>query len=287
MTNSANVQASIFQRGGIAGATVLLYILIGIAAPLVAPASPDYQGDLRTAKFLKPLASGSSGRAGANFFIFGTDHLARDVFSRLLYGIRLSIIVAAAAMAFSVILGSIVGFVAGITGGWADALLMRTTDLFLAMPTLFLIIALVAFFGNSTPLLVTVLAATGWMGTARLVRGEVLLLREREFIHAARLLGRSNVQIIRAHMVPNVMPVIVAASVLQLGNVILAEAALSFIGIGIQPPIPSLGNMIGESMAYIGSAWWIGIFPGVALSGLVVAVNLLGDKLQHAFGGRG
>jgi peptide/nickel transport system permease protein len=155
------------------------------------------------------------------------------------------------------------------------------------MPTLFLIIALVAFFGNSTPLLVTVLAATGWMGTARLVRGEVLLLREREFIHAARLLGRSNVQIIRAHMVPNVMPVIVAASVLQLGNVILAEAALSFIGIGIQPPIPSLGNMIGESMAYIGSAWWIGIFPGVALSGLVVAVNLLGDKLQHAFGGRG
>src|SRR6185436_20154869 len=137
------------------------------------------------------------------------------------------IMVGAAAMACSVILGSVVGFLAGMAGGWVDAILMRTTDLFLAMPSLFLIIALVAFFGNSTPLLVTVLAATGWMGAARLVRGEVLLLREREFIYAARLLGRSNAQIIRAHMVPNVMPVIVAASVLQLGNVILAEAAPS------------------------------------------------------------
>jgi len=287
MTHSTDGQASIFQRGGMAGAMVLLYILIGIAAPLVAPAAPDFQGDLRTSKLLQPLASGSSGTAGANFFVFGSDHLARDVFSRLLYGIRLSILVGAAAMACSVILGSIVGFVAGMAGGWVDALLMRATDLFLAMPSLFLIIALVAFFGNSTPLLVTVLAVTGWMGAARLVRGEVLLLREREFIHAARLLGQSNLQIIRTHMVPNVMPVIVAASVLQLGNVILAEAALSFLGIGIQPPDPSLGNMIGESMSYIGSAWWIGIFPGIALSGLVVAVHLLGDKLQYATGGRG
>jgi peptide/nickel transport system permease protein len=269
------------------GAIVVLYILTGIAAPLIAPSAPEFQGDLRTAKLLQPLSSVLVGSGKASFYFFGTDHLARDVFSRLLYGIRLSIIVGGAAMVCSIVLGSIVGFLAGMTGGWIDALLMRATDLFLALPSLFLIIALVAFFGNSTPLLVIVLAATGWMSTARLVRGEVLLLREREFIHAARLLGRSNAEIVRAHMVPNVMPVIVASSVLQLGNVILAEAALSFLGIGIQPPTPSLGNMIGESMAYIGSAWWIGIFPGIALSGLVVAVNLLGDRLQHAFGGRG
>ena len=277
----------IIRKGGIAAAVVMLYIIVGIAAPVIAPASPEFQADLRTAKLLEPLASGSAGSGGSNLFLFGSDHLARDIFSRLLYGVRLSITIGAAAMACSVIVGSVIGFLAGITGGWIDAFLMRVTDLFLALPALFLIIALVAFFGNSAPLLVVVLAVTGWMGTARLVRGEVLLLREREFIHAARLLGRSDAQIVRDHMVPNVLPVIVAASVLQLGNVILAEAALSFLGIGIQPPTPSLGNMIGDSMAYIGSAWWIGVFPGIALSGLVVAVHLLGENLQHAYGVKG
>jgi peptide/nickel transport system permease protein len=179
-----------------------------------------------------------------------------------------------------VLIGCVVGFVAGIYGRWADKILMRMTDLFLAVPSLFFVIALIAFFGSSTVLLIAVLAVTGWMSVARLVRGEVLMLREREFILSARLLGRSSVQILRDHMVPNVTPTILAASVLQLGNVILAEAALSFLGLGVQPPTPSWGNMIGESMAFIDSAWWVGVFPGIALSVLMVTVNVIAESVE-------
>jgi len=158
---------------------------------------------------------------------------------------------------------------------------MLLADLFLSIPSLFLVIALVAFLGNSTLLLVFVLAATGWMSTARMLRGEVLMLREREFIAAARLLGRSSFQIVRDHMIPNALPIIAAASVMQLGSVILAEAALSFLGLGIQPPTPSLGNMIGESFNHIGTAWWVGVFPGIALSATVISVNLFAEFLQR------
>ncbi len=215
-------------------------------------------------------------------FLLGTDNLGRDVLSRIVYGTRISLAVGFAAMCCAIVLGSIVGLIAGLLGGWVDRLLMRLTDLFLAFPSLFLIIALVAFLGNSIFLLVGVLAITGWMGVARLIRGEVLLLRDREFVLAARLLGRSSVQIIRDHMLPNVLPTILLASVLQLGNVVLAEAALSFLGLGIQPPTPSLGNMIGESLAYVGSAWWVGVFPGVVLSALVVSANVAAESVQKA-----
>jgi len=215
-------------------------------------------------------------------FFLGTDNLGRDVLSRIVYGTRVSLGIGFAAMCCSIVLGSIVGLIAGLLGGWVDRLLMRLTDLFLAFPSLFLIIALVAFLGNSIFLLVAVLAMTGWMGVARLIRGEVLMLRDREFVLAARLLGRSSVQIIRDHMLPNVLPTILLASVLQLGNVVLAEAALSFLGLGIQPPTPSLGNMIGESLAYASSAWWVGFFPGVVLSALVVSANVVAENVQKA-----
>ncbi len=177
-------------------------------------------------------------------------------------------------------IGCLIGFLAGVLGGWTDKLLMRMTDLFLGVPSLFLVIALLALFGNSTILLVAALSVTGWMNVARLIRGEVLMLREREFILSARLLGRSSVEILRDHMIPNVLPTILIASVLQLGSVILAEAALSFLGLGIQPPTPSWGNMIGESMAYLNSGWWVGIFPGIALSTLVVSANLFAERIE-------
>lgn len=213
-------------------------------------------------------------------FLLGTDDLGRDVLSRVIYGMRLSLFIGFAGMFSSVLIGCSVGFVAGTFGGWVDKILMRVTDLFLAIPSLFLVITLVAFLGNSTLLLITVLAAAGWMNVARLVRGEVLVLRDREFILAARLLGRSSGQILRDHMVPNVLPTIIVASVLQLGNVILVEASLSFLGLGIQPPTPSLGNMIGESMAYIGSGWWVGIFPGIVLTGMLIIVNIMAENLE-------
>jgi len=215
-------------------------------------------------------------------FYLGTDDLGRDVFSRIIYGTRISLGIGSAAMCFAVFVGCLIGFLAGVYGGWIDRLLMRFTDLFLAVPSLFLVIALVALFGNSTALLITVLAATGWMGVARLVRGEVLMLREREFVLSARLLGRSSLQILRDHMIPNVTPTILVASVLQLGNVVLAEAALSFLGLGVQPPTPSWGNMIGESMAFLESAWWVGVFPGIALSILVISANVVAEGIEKA-----
>jgi peptide/nickel transport system permease protein len=215
-------------------------------------------------------------------FFLGTDDLGRDVLSRVIYGTRISLGIGFCAMICTVLIGCVVGFAAGVYGTWADRILMRLTDLFLAVPALFFVIALIAFFGSSTVLLITVLAVTGWMSVARLVRGEVLPLREREFILSARLLGRSGFQILRDHMLPNVTPTILAASVLQLGNVILAEAALSFLGLGVQPPTPSWGNMIGESMASIDSAWWVGVFPGIALSVLMVTVNVIAESVEKA-----
>jgi peptide/nickel transport system permease protein len=215
-------------------------------------------------------------------FFLGTDDLGRDVFSRVIYGTRISLGIGFCAMICTVLIGCLIGFVAGVYGSWADRILMRLTDLFLAVPSLFFVIALIAFFGSSTVLLIAVLAVTGWMSVARLVRGEVLILREREFILSARLLGRSAVQILRDHMLPNVTPTILAASVLQLGNVILAEAALSFLGLGVQPPTPSWGNMIGESMAFVDSAWWVGVFPGIALSILMVTVNVIAESVEKA-----
>jgi peptide/nickel transport system permease protein len=213
-------------------------------------------------------------------FFLGTDDLGRDVFSRVIYGTRISLGIGFAAMCCTIMIGCLIGFLAGVLGGWTDKLLMRMTDLFLGVPSLFLVIALLALFGNSTVLLVAALSVTGWMNVARLIRGEVLMLREREFILSARLLGRSSVEILRDHMIPNVLPTILVASVLQLGSVILAEAALSFLGLGIQPPTPSWGNMIGESMAYLNSGWWVGIFPGIALSTLVVSANLFAERIE-------
>ena len=193
----------------------------------------------------------------------------------------MSFAVGLSAMIGAIVVGCLIGVLAGMAGGWIDQMLMRVTDLFLSFPSLFLVIALVAFFGNSAMLLILVLAGTGWMGVARIVRGEALSLRDREFVLAARLLGRSHVQIVRDHIVPNVLPLIVVAAVLQLSNVIFAEAALSFLGLGIQPPTPSLGGMIGDSLSHIDTAWWLGLFPGVALSTVVVVINMFAERLQR------
>ena len=158
---------------------------------------------------------------------------------------------------------------------------MRSIDVLLSFPSLVLIIALFALLGGSIEILILALALTGWMGVARLVRGEVLKLREQEFILAARLLGVSAMGIIRNHLLPNILPTIVTASVLQLVNSIMGEAALSFLGMGIQPPTPSWGNMIGESIIYLRSAWWIGVFPGIALSLFAVSAQLVAEGIQE------
>ncbi|MFA6540582.1 MAG: ABC transporter permease [Bacteroidota bacterium] len=214
-------------------------------------------------------------------FLFGTDALGRDVFSRVIYGTRISLGIGVIVALLSMIIGLGVGFLSGLMGGMADKFVMRGIDVLLSIPSLVLIISLFSVLGGSIQILIIVLAVSGWMGVARLVRGEVLKLRELEFIHAAKLLGVSSIGIIRNHLLPNIMPTIVTASVLQLVNSIMGEAALSFLGLGIQPPTPSWGNMIGESVIYLGSAWWIGVFPGIALSLFAMSSQLIADGIQE------
>ncbi len=232
-------------------------------------------------QYISRSAIDGSGKTNI-IFLLGTDNLGRDVFSRILYGIRISLLVGASATVISLLFGTTIGFLAGYARQkWLDNILMRIVDLFLAVPSLFLVIAVVAFLGNSTSLLILILAGTGWMSIARMIRGEVVMLRDREFIVVARMLGRSRVQIILQHFIPNILPTIAVATVLQLGNVILAEASLSFLGLGIQPPTPSIGNMIGESLAYIQTGWWVGIFPGIALTLFMLSVNRFSEEFHQ------
>jgi len=210
-------------------------------------------------------------------FLLGTDDAARDVFSRVVFGTRVSIGIGLLAVLGSVLIGGMCGFVAGMNHGFIDDVLMRTTDLFLSIPSLFLIIGVLAFAGQSVSTLVLALAASGWMGIARVVRGEVASLREREFVLAARLLQVGVWRIIVRHLLPNLRPVLLTSAVLQFANAVLGEAALGFLGLGIQPPTASWGNMIGEATGYLGSAWWIGFFPGLFLATVIVCAHLVGE----------
>ncbi|HUL43706.1 MAG TPA: ABC transporter permease [Bacteroidota bacterium] len=282
---------------------ILCFFLISIAAPLAAPYDPDAQADLRTSRLVVPLGSGflrndssemqTSGSGAIStlsgrfkphnaMFLLGTDNLGRDVLSRLLYALRISLLIGMGAMVLSLFAGVVIGIAAGMSrNGLLDHLLMRIVDLFLSIPAIFLVIVIVAFFGNSVTLLILVLAGTGWMSVARLVRGEVLHLRDREFVLAARMLGCPDWRIILDHILPNILPTVVVSSALQLGNVVLAEASLSFLGLGVQPPTPSLGNMIGESLAYFDRGWWVGIFPGIVLTLIVFLTNRFAEYIKE------
>jgi ABC-type dipeptide/oligopeptide/nickel transport system permease subunit len=215
-------------------------------------------------------------------FLFGTDSVGRDVFSRLVYGTRVSLAIGIMAAFFGILLGCIVGFSSGYFGGSVDKILTWVVDVFLSIPSLFLVLIVTFVLGNTMLNLVVALSCSGWMVMARLVRGEVVHLREREFILAARLLGQSSFSIIRHHLVPNILPLIISAAVLQFSDIILGEAALSFLGLGVQAPIPSWGNMIGEALESLGRAWWIALFPGLFLSILMVALHMVGEGIQNA-----
>lgn len=259
-------------RAGLAAAVLLA--AIAVLAPLLAPHpwSAVGAGPPRTPP-------------GAAFW-FGTDELGRDVLSRCLYGARVSLAVGLVAVAVSTTFGTLVGAVAGYAGGWVDRALMFVTDLLLALPRLVLLLALLGLArlegGLRVYLVVAVFGATGWMGVARIVRGEVLALKERDFVAAAVALGLSPTRILARHVVPNALaPVVVFAS-LSLGGTILAEAALSFLGLGVPPPTPTWGVMVADARAHLVSAPWTGVFPGLFVLWAVLSFHLVGDGLRDA-----
>jgi peptide/nickel transport system permease protein len=255
------------------GAAILaLFLLTALAAPWVSPADPTLQNlDAR----LSP--------PGTEGYLLGTDRLGRDILSRILWGARLSLLVAVAAVAISVLLGVTLGLISGYVGGWVDDLLMRLADIQLSLPFILLVIAIIAALGTSLTNTVLTLGVTGWVIFARVVRGEVLSLKERDFIAAARALGSRHWRILVRHLLPNVAGPLIVVSTLQLATMIIIEAALSFLGLsGVPPEVPSWGQMLadGREVLFFGG-WWVATFPGVAISLVVLGINLFGDALAE------
>lgn len=269
------IAARTLRRNRLAMAGLALLAVLYLAAflaPWIAPYDPTAQGDLVGTGYLPPSAE----------HWLGTDQFGRDVLSRLLYGARISLLIALTAVTISITVGTLLGAIAGYIGGKVDTIIMRLIDLILAFPRLVLLILIVALSRPSIPLIILVLALTHWPGTARLVRGEVLSLREREFIGAARALGFGRARIIFRHLIPNVLAPVIVAATLGIGDTIVAEAGLSFLGLGVQPPMPSWGNLVADGRQNLVGAWWITTFPGLAIVITVMAFNLVGDGLRDA-----
>lgn len=214
---------------------------------------------------------------------FGTDLLGRDVLTRMLCGGSVSLGVAAGATVLSVLFGVWIGLASGYLGGKLDRVLMGFTDLALCFPAFFMMLAILAIFGPGILNLVGILGLTGWMGMARLVRAEVLSLKEREFILAARVMGAGNARVMFRHLLPNVAGVILANAILGISAFILAETGLSFLGLGIQPPSPSWGNILSDAKGALGVAWWLTFFPGLFIFLTVLSANVLGEELRDRF----
>lgn len=255
------------------GAVLVVGLLLLAAwAPLLAPHAPGDFGDPVLDRHLAP---------GPGHWL-GTDLLGRDLLSRVLHGARVSLAIALGSVLVSVGLGTLVGALAGWRGGWVDTLLMRATDLALAFPRVFLILLLVAFTAPSPLWIVAVLGLTGWMSVARLVRGEVRPRRDEEYVLAARALGFGVSRILVRHVLPAIAGPLIAFSTLRVGNAILAESFLSFLGLGVQDPWVSWGLLIRSGRDLLTGEWWLAFFPGVAIVLTVVGFNLLGDGLRAA-----
>ncbi|MCF8053795.1 MAG: ABC transporter permease [Deltaproteobacteria bacterium] len=212
----------------------------------------------------------------------GTDQLGRDVLSRMIWGAEISLKVGLVATGLSLVIGTMLGMLAGYYGGWVDSLIMRFVDIMLCFPSLFLVLAVIAFLEPSIINIMVVIGLTSWMGIARLVRADFISLKERDFVLAARAVGASDMRIIFHHILPNAMASILVAATLGVAGAILAESALSFLGIGVQPPTPSWGNILMGGKDNMDIAWWLSVFPGLAIVITVIAYNLLGEGIRDA-----
>ncbi|WP_326834453.1 ABC transporter permease [Amycolatopsis rhabdoformis] len=269
------VRAMLRNRLGAVAVTVLvLMVLIALCAPLIAPYDPSAQ-DLLVR--LHPPAWESGGDAS---HLLGTDQLGRDILSRLFYGARISLLVGACAALLAGIVGAAIGLVAGFLGGWFDRVLMRLADIQLAFPPILLALAIVGFLGSGLWYVVLVLGFTGWVSYARVIRSEVLSLRTREFVTEARAIGVSDLAIMRRHLLPNVMAPLATIGTLHVAAAIVAEASLSYLGLGVPKQTVTWGGMLSDGQLYLGTSWWVAVFPGIALMITALAVNITGDVLR-------
>lgn len=265
------------SKSGIAASLVLaLIILLSGLSPWISPADPNEQGDLLTSRYLPPSAK----------HLFGTDKFGRDIFSRVLAGGRISLAIALSVVGIALALGIAYGTISGYWGGFIDWTMMRFLDFWLAFPVIFLIIAMIAIFRPGTWFLVPLLSVTSWMETARIVRAEVLSLKSRQFILAAQGLGLRHSRVLLHHIIPNCLPVVLVSVPLKIGQMILLESALSFLGIGVQPPIASWGSLINDGREVLYQAWWISTFPGIFIVTTVICFNLIGEAIRKSLGGR-
>jgi len=276
MSGSVGIRRNITRRLlrnrlTVAGGLVIVFFFLVAAFPALFtsqnPARIDVANILRPPSAAHPL---------------GTDDLGRDVLARVVYGARVSMKVGFVAVGIAMAIGLVLGLLAGFHGGRVDMVLMRFVDIMLCFPTFFLILAAIAFLSPSIVIIMAVIGLTGWMGVARLVRAETLSLKERDFVAAARAQGAGTLRIVFRHILPNALAPILVAATLGVAGAILTESALSFLGIGVQPPTPSWGNILTVGKNYIEFAWWLSLFPGLAILVTVLGYNLLGEGIRDA-----
>ncbi len=270
-----------------------LVVICAVFADLIAPNERDKQ-DLR-ARTSAPFWKAECGvaedgrketstfdncRTGGNKYLLGADPLGRGLLTRIIHGARISLTLAAVSITVGTIVGTTLGLMAGYFGGIVDEIIMRITDIVTSIPYLLLALIIVIVLGQNFGVIVLVLALASWPGIVRLVRGQALQLRELDYVALARVAGSSTPRILYAHILPGVSNTIVVATTLQVGSIILAEAILSFLGAGIPPPTPSWGSMVSDGRSYLGSAWWVAFFPGMAIFLTVMSFNFIGDWLR-------
>jgi peptide/nickel transport system permease protein len=254
---------------------ILVLVLTAVFAPLIAPYDPTL-GSLGDR-----LTPPSWQEGGSSAHLLGTDKLGRDTLSRLIYGARTSLAVAAVAIVVAGSMGSLLGIAAGYLGGWVDILIMRLVDVAFAFPTILLAMVLAVIFEASFSNIILVISLVLWAEYARMARGETLKVKEMDFVALAQVAGVSKLTIMLRHILPNVASSLIVLATLQVGIVIIMESSLSFLGVGIPPPTPDWGSMIAEGRSYIVSAWWLSVVPGVAIVVTVLSFNLLGDTLTE------
>jgi len=249
---------------------IICVFILAMLAPLLAPYDPDFFN-------VKEILL-----APSSIHWMGTDGLGRDVLSRMLFGARISLLVGLVAVGISTAIGIILGAIAGYYRGWVDTLIMRLVDVMLSIPSFFLILAVIAFLTPSIINIMIVIGLTSWMGVTRLVRAEFLSLTDRDFVMASRTLGAKDFRLIFTHLLPNSLTPIIVSSVLGVASAVLLESGLSFLGLGVQAPQASWGNILTDGKEYIQFAWWLSLFPGMAILITVLGYNLLGEGLRDA-----